>query len=114
MLTRVEVVDREKGIVTVGIRRAMDLVLTELDSGKVPNEVVGPLGPPIPTAGEGPAGETAGATQETTAPENQDPAKADAAKADSTKEDQAKDDSTDDGEPEKNIQPPENQDEEKS
>jgi hypothetical protein len=109
-LTQVEVVDREKGIVTVGIRRAMDLVLTELDSGKAPNEVVGPLGPPVPTTGEGPAG----AASETTVPENADAAKGGTPKADSTNVDQAKDDSTDDGEPEKNNQPPEKQDEDKS
>ena len=58
-LTRVEVVDREKGIVTVGIKRAMDLVITELDAGNKPNDVVGPLGPPIASAAEGPAAEAA-------------------------------------------------------
>jgi hypothetical protein len=41
-LTTREVVDRQRGIVTIGISRAMELVVKELASGKNPAEVVGP------------------------------------------------------------------------
>lgn len=42
MLTRREMVDKEKGIVTVGISRAMELVVTDLASDKSPEDVIGP------------------------------------------------------------------------
>jgi len=42
MLTRREMVDKDKGIVTVGISRAMELVVTDLASGKSPKDVIGP------------------------------------------------------------------------
>ena len=41
-LTRREVVDHEKGIVTIGISRAMDLVVADLAAGKEPTAVIGP------------------------------------------------------------------------
>jgi hypothetical protein len=99
-LTRVEVVDREKGIVTVGIKRAMDLVITELDAGSQPNDVVGPLGPPIPSATEGPAAAAA----------SDDQAKDEADEQAAAKTEQ---DAEDDDAPEK-LEPPENTDEDKS
>jgi hypothetical protein len=46
MLTRREMVDKERGIVTVGVSRAMELVFTELASGKSPKDVIGPMGEP--------------------------------------------------------------------
>jgi len=46
-LTKREVVDRERGVVTIGISRAMELVVKELAAGKKPAEV---LGPPLPAA----------------------------------------------------------------
>jgi hypothetical protein len=97
-LTRVEVVDREKGIVTVGIKRAMDLVITDLDAGRQPNDVVGPLGPPVASATEGPAAST------------DDPLKANAAKEAAEEPGQ---DTKDENAPEKS-QPPENTDEDNS
>jgi hypothetical protein len=46
-LTKREVVDRDRGVVTIGITRAMELVVKELAAGKNPAEVAGP---PLPTA----------------------------------------------------------------
>jgi hypothetical protein len=46
-LTKREVVDRDRGVVTIGITRAMELVVKELASGKNPAEVAGP---PLPAA----------------------------------------------------------------
>ncbi len=106
-LTRVEVVDREKGVVTVGIQRAMDLVISELDEGKRPQEVVGPLGPPVPTTTDAAAGDAAGATAEDQAGENpgSDDSPQDAADGQGP---------ADDGEPSNDTQPPEKQDEDQS
>ncbi len=47
-LTRREVVDRERGVVTIGITRAMELVVKELATGRSPAEVMGPA---LPSAG---------------------------------------------------------------
>ena len=41
-------VDRDRGVVRIGISRAMELVTAELAAGKVPSEVQGPA---LPTAG---------------------------------------------------------------
>ena len=46
-LTTQDVVDRERGVVRIGISRAMELVTAELASGKRPSEV---QGPPLPVA----------------------------------------------------------------
>ncbi len=44
-LTRRGYADRERGIVTIGIKRAKELVVRELANGKTPSEVVGPKRP---------------------------------------------------------------------
>lgn len=44
-LTRRDVVDRDRGIVTIGISQAMELVVKELAAGKTPAEVMGPALP---------------------------------------------------------------------
>ncbi len=41
-LTQRGYVDRQRGIVAIGINRAMELVLTDLAHGKTPEEVIGP------------------------------------------------------------------------
>lgn len=46
-LTAQDVVDRERGVVRIGISRAMELVAGELAAGKTPAEVQGPA---LPTA----------------------------------------------------------------
>jgi hypothetical protein len=46
-LMRKEVVDRQRGVVAIGISRAMELVVKELAAGKAPAEVAGP---PLPAA----------------------------------------------------------------
>ena len=47
VLTRRELVDRDRGVVRIGISRAMELVVKELSQGKTPAEVAGP---PLPAA----------------------------------------------------------------
>jgi hypothetical protein len=44
-LTRRDVVDRDRGIVTIGIAHAMELVVKELAAGKTPADVMGPALP---------------------------------------------------------------------
>jgi Flp pilus assembly protein TadG len=44
-LTAQDVVDRDRGVVRIGISRAMELVTTELAAGKTPAEVQGPALP---------------------------------------------------------------------
>ena len=105
-LTRVEVVDREKGVVTVGIQRAMDLVISELDEGKRPKEVVGPLGPPVPTTTDA-AGDATDATADDQLGEKTDSGDSPQAAPDGP-------DPANDGEPSKDTQPPEKQDEDQS
>lgn len=74
VLTRRELVDRDRGVVSVGISRAMELVVKELAEGKTPAAVVGP---PLPTAN--PAAAPPAAGSETQAPgEVQPPVPADA------------------------------------
>ena len=52
-LTRRTIVDREKKIVTVGISRAMELVVKELADGRTPRNVIGPSRFPSRSPGEG-------------------------------------------------------------
>lgn len=59
-LTKCEVVDRQRGVVTIGISRAMELVVRELSAGKNPAEVVGPP----PAAASPPATATPPASDE--------------------------------------------------
>lgn len=47
-LTAQDVVDRERGVVRIGISRAMELVTAELAAGKAPSEVQGPALPAAP------------------------------------------------------------------
>ena len=62
-LTKREMVDRERGVVTIGISRAMELVVKELAAGKTPAEVMGPQLPAtspaaatsVPATSENPA-----------------------------------------------------------
>jgi hypothetical protein len=64
-LTRREMVDRERGLVTIGITRAMELVAQELAAGRLPAEVMGPA----PVASSGSAGAaTPGGQGESLAP----------------------------------------------
>ncbi|MHB8974184.1 MAG: hypothetical protein ACYC3X_28330 [Pirellulaceae bacterium] len=63
VLTRRELVDRERGVVRIGISRAMELVVKELSEGKLPAEVAGP---PLPSAS--PAAPTAPAAGELQVP----------------------------------------------
>ena len=50
-LTKREMVDRARGVVTIGISRAMELVVKELAAGKTPAEVRGPQLPAASPAG---------------------------------------------------------------
>jgi hypothetical protein len=65
-LTRREMVDRERGIVTIGIKRAMELVATELAAGRLPADVMGPA--PVAAGGSAPAAEAAGGPTDGGAP----------------------------------------------
>jgi hypothetical protein len=57
VLTRRELVDRDRGVVRIGISRAMELVVKELSEGKTPGDVAGPLLPAVsPVAPTAPAG----------------------------------------------------------
>jgi hypothetical protein len=60
-LTKREMVDRDRRIVTIGITRAMELVVSELNQGRSPGEVIGPSrfagsseGAQVPDPNEGP------------------------------------------------------------
>jgi len=50
-LTVPRLVDKERGIVTIPIDRAMELVVAELNAGKSPSEVIGPSLPDKPVGG---------------------------------------------------------------
>lgn len=54
------VVDRERGVVSIGISRAMELVVQELAGGRAPADVMGPPlpGTSAPAAPAGPADDT--------------------------------------------------------
>lgn len=59
-LTKRALVDREHRIVTIGINRAMDLVVSELNQGKLPTEVIGVNRPAGGSSGgEAPAADAA-------------------------------------------------------
>ena len=69
-LTQRGYLDRERGIVAIGIQRAKELVVTELASGKAPNEVVGPARPQaVPAEQSASSGETQDVANEAT-PDN--------------------------------------------
>lgn len=61
-LTRRALVDPQRGIVTIGINRAMELVTAELASGRLPAEVMGP--PPDAAADAAAAHDAAGERRE--------------------------------------------------
>jgi hypothetical protein len=65
VLTRRELVDRDRGVVSIGISRAMELVVKELAEGTAPAAVVGPPLPAAsPAAAPPPAGSDTPATGE--------------------------------------------------
>jgi hypothetical protein len=74
-LTAQDVVDRNRGVVRIGISRAMELVTAELAAGKVPSEVQGPAlptaAPPAPATPAATTPEAAAATPTAAAPETQ-------------------------------------------
>ncbi len=71
-LTAQDVVDRNRGVVRIGISRAMELVTAELAAGKVPAEVQGPALPTAaPTTPAATTPEAAAATPDAAAPETQ-------------------------------------------
>ncbi len=55
-LTQRGYVDRQRGVVSVGVTRAKELVVKELAGGKPPREVIGPPRPPGAAAGSAAAG----------------------------------------------------------
>ena len=74
VLTRRELVDRDRGVVSIGISRAMELVVKELAEGKTPAAVVGAA-----AAGSQPAAAAAAGSAVTPRPrEGKTPVPADA------------------------------------
>ncbi|MHB0957087.1 MAG: hypothetical protein ACYC0X_14205 [Pirellulaceae bacterium] len=77
VLTRRELVDRDRGVVSIGISRAMELVVEELAAGKPPAEVAGPPLPAALPAAAPASGDSESPTTESPTTEEEDKDKAD-------------------------------------